>query len=196
MIKIELGERLIKGTRSLDKVLMTALLDAIGDDELKKVQARATKRGVRMRPSFKRLAQQTQEELIQSTPGTAMAHGWKVRSTRKRGLLEYEVVNEDPRAKLNLLGESYTLLDVLEYGTPRPYEITGNLILKFRSGGGVVYRRRVTHPAIQFFPGVDWRGRQKQIGFIRRARLRLRKRSTEALKRLEARWKQNVLIGV
>ncbi|MEC7116515.1 MAG: hypothetical protein VXW76_08145, partial [Actinomycetota bacterium] len=86
--------------------------------------------------------------------------------------------NKDPRAQ--------KLLAIFEYGTKVNYEIASKdpkkpLFFYWQKTNSVVRFRRVTHPGINQY-----------VGYIARARRRLRRRTTAALVSLEKRWIQNV----
>jgi len=200
-MKIELGSALRSGNRnSLDKVIKSGLLAALGD-EFKKNLAVPAGRGIRMNPSFRNIVKKVRDELEIQTPksdspggggsagpstGGQLARSWKVRTRNTPEGKTFEIVNVDPRAN--------ELLPILEYGTRKKnYEITPRFkkSLSFLwqnppadvSPGPIhVQFRKVTHPGI------------KAGFFIRRARRRLRARTVKALKSLEQRWIRNASI--
>lgn len=197
-LNIELGEGFVSKTRSLDKTIRGALLAALGVDESRKGDGEigpatlrvASKFGVRMTPSFESIMRRTRDELRDETPrskgalkqGPHLADGWRVRvRTDSNGSRFFEVDNKDPRAE--------KLLAIFEYGTKKNYKIEAKdpdnpLFFYWEKVNKVVRFRKVTHPGVNQY-----------VGYIARARRRLRARSTKALLRLEQRWIKNVGIS-
>jgi len=176
--EIELGPGFISKTRSLDKQIRQALVDAIGDN----MTVDQTKSKRRLGKSFRTLLNQSVDELKIETPKDTgkLAAGWKLKTKRTNGQLEYLITN-DHNIPVNETGA--TLLDVLEFGA-RPHTIKPKkakaLSFFWPRVGKNVFFRRVRHPGIN-------KSKNSFVGFIARARRRLRKRGTEQLRKLALR---------
>jgi len=187
MISIELGEGFVSKTRSIDKRIKGALLAAlgIGKDAGPVRLAVGESFGTRMTPSFESLMKRTRDELREETPrskgalktGPHLADGWRVRTRVNSAGKRFEIDNKDPRAE--------KLLAIFEYGTKVDYEIKPKnkkaLAFYWEKQNKHAVFRRVTHPGINQY-----------VGFIAKARRRLRRRTTAALVSLEKRWIRNV----
>tara|TARA_Y100000114_G_C11763344_1_gene331251 strand:+ start:3220 stop:3825 length:606 start_codon:yes stop_codon:yes gene_type:complete len=200
-MRIELGSALRSGNRnSLDKIIKSGLLGALGDD-FRKNLAVPSGRGIRMNPSFRNIVKKVRDELEVQTPkskspelggsagpstGGQLAKSWKVKTKNTVEGKTFEIVNVDPRAP--------ELLPILEYGTRKKnYEISPrfkkslsflweNPPANLSPGPLHVQFRKVTHPGI------------RAGFFVRSARRRLRARTVKALKQLEKRWIKNASI--
>jgi len=176
-IDIVLGEGFISKTRSIDKQIRQSLLDVIGDNLT--VDQQKSKR--RLRSSFRTILEGIVEELKAETPKDTgkLAAGWRLKTKRLEGKLEYTITN----VQNEVLPKGYTLLDVLEFGA-RPHLIEAKnedaLSFFWKKFGKQVAFRKVNHPGIN-------KAKNPFVGFIGRARRRMRRRGTKALQRLASR---------
>jgi len=172
--EIELGPGFVSKTRSLDQQIRQALVDVIGDN----MTVDQTKSKRRLGKSFRTLLEQSVTELKAETPKDTgkLAAGWELKTKRTNGQLEYLITNDNNK----VLGDSGTLLDVLEFGA-RPHTIKPRyaqaLAFFWQRMGKNVFFRQVRHPGIN-------KSKNPFVGFIGRARRRLRKRGTKQLESL------------
>ena len=172
--EIELGPGFISKNRSLDKQIRQALVNVIGDN----MTVDQTKSKRRLGKSFRTLLNQSLGELIKETPKDTgkLAGGWKLKTKRTNGKLEYLITNDNNK----VLGDSGTLLDVLEFGAS-PHTIKPRyaqaLAFFWQRMGKNLFFRQVRHPGIN-------KSKNPFVGFIGRARRRLRKRGTKQLESL------------
>ena len=194
--EIVLDDGFISKTRSVDKVILGALVAAMNDTvdgSRSLVGLKVAKRyGVRMKPSFRQIMEGTVEEIREGTPVDTgeLQRGWKLKESRKTGRLVYTIVNDAPPRPPQYPGgaplNSADLINMLEFGT-KPHKIAPvkKKSLSDQARGGTFFSRRaVSHPGIN-------KGKNAFVGWIGRARRKMRARSTKALQGLATRWVAN-----